>query len=165
MAPKIHRHGSSKGSGKAGKGGESNPVDEVPDDCFSLYEWSNYVGELGGYNFTGSNFEDGIIGTFNTPVFYEPTTLGDPIARLRGNYILDTASDIATYTATWYFVEDEDYLAYYLEFSTNVTTNQGVTVGGTGRWAGYEGYISGGEFLPDRSGSSRFVIKYTVCPS
>jgi len=153
MSPKI-----SKGAPK--------PKD-ARKDCFKLYEWSNFVGELGGYNFTGSNLDsDGVIGSFNTPIFDDPTVLDDPIARLRGSYITDTASGISTYTSAMYFVEQEEYLVYHLKFASSEVLspqNQGVVVGGTRRWFGYQGTIEGGELSnPDHS---HYVIEYIICPA
>jgi len=142
------------------------------DGCFNLYEWSDFVGELGGYSYTGSNL-DGVIGTFNTPVFDTPDVRAagsGPVARLRGYYVTDPASGISTYTAAWYFIDQDDYLAYYAQFDSSGT--QGVPVGGTGRWQNFRGYIGGGELLQGGGASSGsdgdslpYIIYFTVCPA
>jgi len=131
-------------------------------DCNSFYEWSNFIGELGGYNYTGSYQQESNIGSFNTPLFDGPALDGKPVGRLLGSYLVDTVANFATFTAAAYFVDHGDYLVFYMAFPTRFGDGVGLSLGGTGRWTADASHNIVNK--PVIATETQLVIQYTLCP-
>lgn len=138
---------------------------DVSAGCVIMYEWSDCEEEIDGYQYTGQNTEDsGVIRSFNTPLFDNVDLEGSPVSRLRGSYILNPTNQFATFTSAFDFIEQEDSLVFHMGFSSkNQTEQYGVPLGGTGRWTGYQGNVTG-KPMTDVD-SSPAIVRYSVCPS
>lgn len=140
------------------------------DNCLTLYEWSNCDEEIGGYQYTGQTRPaegtsySGTIRSFNTPLFTNEELEGDPVARLRGSYIYDPTDSFATFTSAFQFVgAEQDKLAFHMGFSfRNEFEQYGVPVGGSGRWTGFQGKVTGKQITS--ADSSPAIVRYTICP-
>jgi hypothetical protein len=149
---------------------------KVHSQCQTLYEYSNFLGEINNVTYTGSQKPQPNIGQFNTPMFDNPELRGDPVGRFRGSYLEDVVAHFATFVAAVEFFgapTTSKYLVVSLGFPTlSISAGTGVALGGTGLWSDYRGTVVSEPFnaswtSDDSVGGGTavpIVFRYTICP-
>jgi hypothetical protein len=132
----------------------------------SVFEWSDFAGALGPYNYTGSSGL-GSVGTVDTPLFDNEGVSGLPIGSNVGSFVINHENSFATGIFTFHFYAPyTDYLVsnqgfYYGVGNSSGRDNFGIPLGGTGRWSGYTGFITNKPISDVYE--SPYVIEYRIC--
>jgi len=135
--------------------------------CQSLFGWNDFIGSLGGRNYTGTA-RVGEIYSLDTPIFDNEFLEGSPTAVLRGSIVDDMAAKFATGTMAYTFYDGGDQLVVHFGVSSNPRKlmnpqgQYGIPIGGSGSWTNYQGFV----FVQSetREYESPSVMNYTVCP-